>query len=382
MLRIQILGIGCKKSRALKANLLAALRSLGMDASIEEIERVEDIIQYQILSTPALLINQNIISEGNVLEVNELKPVLEYWNHQLPSIKKILVPTDFSDVAAGAFRFALDLAQQLSSEITLLHVYHPFFDPNNPLAGKERSEAESLARKRLDIFLGENISPANKAEKLGLNEKIKKEWCMGFAGEEIMARSKQFDLIVMGTTGDGDWLEQLFGSVSSSVAREAHCPVLLVPKNVQFKGFNTVVYAHDNETSDRVLIEQVVDEMRIPTDAVHLVHVEKNSFEEYLLRNGRYEHLPRLQKPSIRLTLADIASKSILKAINEYADSHHADLIIVNTVQRSFLENLFHRSFTKQMILQTSIPLLILHSNPQRIQNLSPTEVKNAKFRS
>lgn len=380
MLHIQILGIGCKKSRALKANLLMALHSLEMEASIEEIERVEDIIQYQILSTPALLIDGEIVSEGVVPEVEELVLVLKYSMDKLPKIKKILVPIDFSSVANNAFRFALYLAGHLECEITLLHVYHPYFDPDNPLAGGEKSETATNAQKRLDTFLGENSSPANNDKGLFNYKSIKKDLRIGFPADEITAFSKDFDLIVMGTTGDGDWLEQLFGSVSSHVAQYAHCPVLLIPGKARFKSFKTVVYASDRETNDKILIKQVVDAMQIPSDSVHLVHVEKKSSEEYLLRNGRYEQLPRPQKQTIKLTLADIESKSILKAMNEYAHSHHADLIILNTVQRSFLENLFHRSFTKQMILQTRIPLLILHSNPQSGQNLSPTEAKNAKF--
>lgn len=380
MLHIQILGIGCKKSRALKANLLMALRSLETEASIEEIERVEDIIQYQILSTPALLINGEIVSEGIVPEVEELILLLKPSIGKFSKIKKILVPIDFSNVASSAFRFALHLAGHLECEITLFHIYHPYFDPNNPLAGGEKIEAAANAQKRLDAFLGENSSPANNDGGFFKYKDIKKELRIGFPADEITAFSKDFDLIIMGTTGDGDWLEQLFGSVSSHVAQYAHCPVLLVPEKAQFKGFNTVVYATDKNSNDKTLIEQVVDAMQIPPDSVHLVHVEKKSSEEYLLRNGRYEQLPRLQKQAIRLTLADIESKSILKAMNEYANSHHADLIILNTVQRGFLENLFHRSFTKQMILQTRIPLLILHSSAQNAQNLSPTEAKNAKF--
>ncbi len=363
MIHIQILGIGCKKSRALKANLLAALRSLPVEASIEEVVKVEDIIKYQILATPALLINQHIVSEGYVPEVPELQFWLKNVDKPLLAMKKILVPTDFSHTAANAFHFALDMAKQYHGHLSLLHVYHPYFDPENPLAGKRDAASENAAKKRLEAFIGENISPANRKDKVIAHEKINKEVYFGFAADEIVNYSAKFDLVVMGTTGDGDWLERLFGSVSSHVAQHARCPVLLVPPKAKFKGFKTVVYASEHSVNDRALIRQIVDGMELAANAVHLVHVEKRSNEEYLLSNGKHELIPRVQKPLINVNLIEIKASNVLRALNEYAETHRSDLIIMNTAQRGFLENIFHRSLTKQMVLHATTPLLILHTS-------------------
>lgn len=76
MLQIQILGIGCKKSRALKANVMAALDQFPLRVEVEEIVTVDDIVQYQIHSTPALLFNGIIISEGKVPEVTDIQGLL------------------------------------------------------------------------------------------------------------------------------------------------------------------------------------------------------------------------------------------------------------------------------------------------------------------
>jgi hypothetical protein len=76
MLQIQILGIGCKKSRALKLNVMAALEQFPLPVEVEEIAAVNDIVQYQIHATPALLVNGLVISEENVPEVSEIKSLL------------------------------------------------------------------------------------------------------------------------------------------------------------------------------------------------------------------------------------------------------------------------------------------------------------------
>lgn len=363
MLNIQILGIGCKKSRALKANLLSALRAIPLEVTMEEVNAIEDIIKYQIAATPALLINQSIISEGYVPEVKELQLLLTQYNCSGMAMKNILVPTDFSPVAANAFQFALDVAKQQESEVTVLHVYHPFFDPDNPLAGKEDKSIEASAQKQLEAFIGENISPADHRDKSFDYKKIQKRVRFGFASDEITGNAENFDLVIMGTTGDGDWVEQIFGSVSSHVAQHAQCPVLLVPPGAKFKGFKTVVYASDHKPEDKILVQRVVGEMQLASDAVHFVHVKEKNDENFVIRNGKHELIPRTQEPPIDLTLAEITAENILSALNEYARIHQADLIIMSTTHRSFIENIFRRSLTKQMVLRAKTPILILHTN-------------------
>lgn len=76
MLHIQILGIGCKKSKALKSNLLEAMRDVHLNIEVEEVDTVHDIVQYPVQSIPALLINGCAIVEGRIPEVMELQKVL------------------------------------------------------------------------------------------------------------------------------------------------------------------------------------------------------------------------------------------------------------------------------------------------------------------
>lgn len=76
MLHIQILGIGCRKSKALKSNLLEAMNDIHLMVDIEEVDNVHDIVQYSVQRIPALLINGCPIVEGRIPEVTELQQVL------------------------------------------------------------------------------------------------------------------------------------------------------------------------------------------------------------------------------------------------------------------------------------------------------------------
>lgn len=74
---IKVLGSGCKNCHILKANVDEALKELGMDISAEYVTDMEKIMSYNILSTPALVINEKVVSTGRVLSVKEIKEIIK-----------------------------------------------------------------------------------------------------------------------------------------------------------------------------------------------------------------------------------------------------------------------------------------------------------------
>lgn len=366
MLRIQILGIGCKKSRALKANVYEALHHTSLEVNVEEVAAIEDIMQFQIHATPALIIEGNIVIEGEVPSIDELVHLLESYQKQIPALQHILVPTDFSPTAANAFRFAMAMAKEKSGEVSLLHVFHPHYDTASPYAMMLSADLQSQKQWQADHFAQENYPSNGNANGLS-NVEVNINLKLGFAADEIISQSKEADLIVMGTTGDGNWLEHIFGSVSSQVARYSHCPVLLVPPGVAFKGFNTIVYASDSEVVDNSKLRSVVEWLEIPHADIHAVHVEKSYSEEYRMKRTEPQLASMVQPSNLNLTLTEVASTNTLKALNTYATDRNANLLIMCTTKRSLLENFFRRSLTKQMVLKAQMPILILHGkNDQR----------------
>ncbi|MCX7668443.1 MAG: thioredoxin family protein [Anaerolineae bacterium] len=77
MKRIQILGTGCPKCRQLAANAEAAVRSLGIEAQIEKVERVADIVKFGVMITPALAVDGEVKSAGKVLTPEQVAALLK-----------------------------------------------------------------------------------------------------------------------------------------------------------------------------------------------------------------------------------------------------------------------------------------------------------------
>jgi nucleotide-binding universal stress UspA family protein len=143
-------------------------------------------------------------------------------------IDKILVGVDGSDHSDHALDLALDLAKKYSAEILLLTVVPPVFLPI-PAENVMNSQAIADATIELENSFRAVLSRAEQKTKMleGLNVFTRLEH--GDPDEVIVetAKTGDFDLIVVGSRGLGQRGYAL-GSVSSSVADNASCPVLLV----------------------------------------------------------------------------------------------------------------------------------------------------------
>jgi arsenite methyltransferase len=76
MPKIQILGTGCKRCRDLTSNAEKAVQELGIEAKIEKVTEIQDIIKFQILMTPGLVINGQVKAAGRIPSVEEIKQLL------------------------------------------------------------------------------------------------------------------------------------------------------------------------------------------------------------------------------------------------------------------------------------------------------------------
>jgi small redox-active disulfide protein 2 len=77
MKRIQILGTGCPKCKALAANAEAAVKALDIEAGIEKVEKIQDIMKFGVMMTPALVVDGQVKSAGKVLSTADIEAILK-----------------------------------------------------------------------------------------------------------------------------------------------------------------------------------------------------------------------------------------------------------------------------------------------------------------
>ncbi|WP_250631278.1 thioredoxin family protein [Rhodoflexus caldus] len=77
MKTIKILGTGCPKCKQTEANVREAVSQLGIEANIIKVEDIQEIMAYNVLSTPVLVIDEQIKIKGKVAQVNEIVELLK-----------------------------------------------------------------------------------------------------------------------------------------------------------------------------------------------------------------------------------------------------------------------------------------------------------------
>ena len=141
------------------------------------------------------------------------------------TVRKILVPTDFSPASRKSLSYALRFAEGLNSEITLLHVLEP--ETSLTLAARQATAAfseEELADAE------EGLRDLTDSVKATGGTGTKSILRTGVPTHEIVEAAKELDvdLIVIATHGFTGWKHFAIGSTAERVARAAPCPVLVV----------------------------------------------------------------------------------------------------------------------------------------------------------
>lgn len=74
---IKILGTGCSKCQSLEKETINALAELNVAADVQKITKMDEIMQYDVMMTPALVINDQVKSAGKVLKPEEIKALIK-----------------------------------------------------------------------------------------------------------------------------------------------------------------------------------------------------------------------------------------------------------------------------------------------------------------
>ncbi len=364
MHKIKLVGVPNSRYQQIKSNLNIVLQRVRWFEALEEVNDVDAILNYQLNAIPSILVDDVVIFDsGNIPSVEELLFLITHSSFSKIETTTILVPTDFSDNARNAFLYAQQMAEVTKSKIKVVHVASPVIDMTDfsgLYAATKNTDWYKKALLQITDFVEENsLIKVNGVVKTALD--VKTEVVVGYPGEEITRLSGQqgIDFIVMGTTGKSGLLRKLIGSVSIYVARNAWVPVLLVPNRINYKTPVNVGFATDHRRISEVVLKQLIEWTRQFNAFTHLINIQLDKVTAYKVRNAQIRKFKDI--PNFACKSVIIESDSIEYGLNKYVESNEIDLLAIVTSHRSLIEELLFKSTTKEMIINTEIPLLIMH---------------------
>ncbi len=267
-------------------------------------------------------------------------------------MKRLIIPTDFSEGAWNAFVFALDMAQALKVEQLL--ILNAYYEPHAGAATmislqqlmREESEKnmETLQTRIEKKKYHQIVDMVFKSIHLPLNKAINSQ-----------ITHPEEDLVVMGTQGETAALEKLVGSNAFSVMKTCRSSVMIIPPEARFGLNGKIVLAVDQERLPSQNNFQWLKSLSQthPLADIEVVQVLEPNQEpvtsdvDHLLDNIPHKH-------------RFIYGENVATMLDEYIKQEPVDVLTLVRTSRNLWERLFHKSITKKLALHARVPMLIL----------------------
>lgn len=284
----------------------------------------------------------------------------------MKKVPKILVPIDFSDCSNNAFRYAMRVADQINGTIELLHVIYPGAPILDQPISTEIFLEERIKAARASLRKTEEEIMTQTLVHLKNTPSIVADIEVGGPVRTIVDISKRDDvsLIIMGTRGHHDLLERTVGSVAFGTVRGAECPVMIIPENADYDPEMVIAYATDFRESDPFEIWRVADLFESFKPTIRCLHLdsEKGS-KKGSLSMEKLEAFFSKKAPELQIAFHEISSQNFKEDLHAFTEIYGVNCLVMYRPHRNFFERIFHNSLTKEMVLHTKVPLMILNES-------------------
>jgi nucleotide-binding universal stress UspA family protein len=275
-------------------------------------------------------------------------------------MKKILFPTDFSEVANNAFIHALEFAKIVNGELILLHTFDlPIID-NQFIPDNYYKIFDSLQLAQFDMFKEEIPKLRELAKKRNLDQiKLSHKLMDGDLIYNIKnaVKDENIDFIVMGTSGATGWESFFVGSNTGTVLTTVDVPVLSVPIEAQFTKIETIGFTTRFRDKDKSALRQVIKIAKKTHATVKCLYVKtsKSDVSEATISQWKteFEHEP--------VTFSVVTSDEVKEMILDFVSHKNIDILAMITHKRNFFSELFDPSLTQKLSNISTVPVLAMH---------------------
>ncbi len=276
-------------------------------------------------------------------------------------LNKIVVAIDFSAASEHALMYAAELAKHSQAKLLLFHAFQvPVAIADIPVVPVSMEDIEKSCLEHLKSL----EKKVNK--KYGHHLETSCAARCGFPVEELLNYHAEVkpDLVVMGMHGAGYLSEKLIGSNTASVLKKVD--VLVVQEHSRYKPVKRLLLASDYDRVPSSLFTQRLKKFTALYDGTLLVlHVAEPAMAETLSKvSGSL---------ALDYYLGDIPHKiyeseheDVVEGVNEFANEHKVDWIIISPREHGFFYRLVHESSTRKMAFHAPVPLLVLHDHTKK----------------
>jgi nucleotide-binding universal stress UspA family protein len=278
-------------------------------------------------------------------------------------MRKILVPTDFSDNAMNALQYTLELFKYDVCEFFIMHAYQdevyadaslinkkPIDEINKTISNKSLEQLENTLKKINKI----SPNPRHSYKIVSSNNILIDE-------VDKIVDDENIDIIVMGTRGKTNDSKLTFGSHTLQVLKFVQCPVLAIPENYKHIQPRKILFPTNYMIPYKRRELKLLCELASPYRAViDIIYISKSN--KISLRQKDNQKFIKEELCKNNLNFITINGTNITNTIYKYIKENEIDMLVMVNSRHAFLESILFQSTIDKMSLYIDIPFLALQN--------------------
>lgn len=278
--------------------------------------------------------------------------------------RKILLPTDFSENATQAIRYAMELYKDQSCIFYLLNVFFIKAKNIESLMGMEPGS---------DLYESTKKNSQNQLERLlhtlAFNDTGNVEHSFQIISTfneplqaiKAIVEEKDINLIVMGTRGQTNEKNRLYGSTATEVMEKVrNCPVIVVPQLAKREIPKEIVFPTSYKMSFKKLELLPLIDITQRTDAsVKVLHISEDGYldDKQLSNKALLDDCFESIDHSFHL----LSNLSVPAAINCFVQSRESDMVAFINRKHTFFSSIINQPLVKGIAFNSKVPILVMH---------------------
>ncbi|MFH4967174.1 universal stress protein [Gaetbulibacter sp. M240] len=278
-------------------------------------------------------------------------------------MRKILIPTDFSENAFNAMKFAVDLFKYETSEFYIMHAFQDdiYADEDLIIKNTLKTVTEAVSKNSENELQNTVIKLKNFSPNPRHNFHIISANSVLVDEAETIVERENIDLIIMGTKGRTNDKNITFGSHTLQVIKYVPCPVLAIPQDYKYTQPKHILfptnYMIPYKRRELKLVCEMASPYRAIIDVLYISTSDKLSMRQ---QDNQTFIKETLCKNQLRFKVAN--SKHIINSIYKYLKENEIDILVMVNTRHSFLEDIIQQSTVDELTLNIDIPFLALQN--------------------
>lgn len=275
-------------------------------------------------------------------------------------MKKILLPTDFSDNSRNAISYALNFYKNDNCEFNVLHSYHI----GDYLKERKTALEKQNLEKKLSILMQE-IKMRYPNPKHTFKTILQDQPLIEMLNNQV--ENNSFEVIILGSQGADNSKKNTYGANTIHMMEDViNCPLLAIPAHVKFSEIKEIVLATGFKTTPKPREYDFIKELLHKTKSkLRILYIQENGGLTSKQQNNKSQLFNLLKE--VNYTFHTLAHVTVPIGIYCFTESRLSDMIIFINKKYKFFRNVLFDPLYKDVGNYSKIPVLIIQTSEENL---------------